>query len=52
MAGSVSLPGPNWICCTDQVRTVDVGRLARRLGRLAPNSLATVLSTLEEMFAP
>lgn len=37
---------------TDQLRTVDVGRLARRLGRLAPNSLAAVLSTLEEMFAP
>jgi len=36
----------------DQLRTVDVGRLARRLGRLAPNSLAAVLSTLEEMFTP
>lgn len=30
---------------------VDVERLARRLGRLAPNSLAAVLSVLGEMFA-
>ena len=37
---------------TDQIRTVDVDRLARRLGRLAPNSVSAVLSTLEEMFAP
>ena len=37
---------------TDQIRTVDVDRLAKRLGRLAPNSVSAVLSTLEEMFAP
>lgn len=37
---------------TDQLRTVDVERLARRVGRLAPGSLAAVLSTLGEMFAP
>ena len=37
---------------TEQIRTVDVDRLARRLGRLAPNALSAVLSTLEEMFAP
>ena len=37
---------------TDQLRTVDSERLSRRLGRLAPNSLAAVLSILEEMFAP
>jgi len=36
---------------TDQLRTVDVEQLARRLGRLAPNSLAAVLSVLGEMFA-
>ena len=36
---------------TDQLRTVDVERLARRLGRLAPNSLAAVLSVFGEMFA-
>jgi mRNA interferase MazF len=37
---------------TDQLRTVDIGRLARRLGRLAPNSLTAVLTVLQEMFAP
>ena len=36
---------------TDQIRTVDIDRLARRLGRLAPNSLAAVLAVLQEMFA-
>ena len=44
--------GRTGFVATDQLRTVDVGRLARRLGRLAPNSLAAVLSTLEEMFTP
>ncbi len=37
---------------TDQLRTVDIERLARRLGRLASTSLTAVLSVLEEMFAP
>ena len=36
----------------DQLRTVDTERLVRRLGRLAPNSLAAVLAVLQEMFAP
>lgn len=36
----------------DQLRTVDTERLVKRLGRLAPNSLATVLAVLQEMFAP
>ena len=44
--------GRTGFVATDQLRTVDVGRLARRLGRLAPKSLAAVLSTLEEMFTP
>jgi mRNA interferase MazF len=44
--------GRTGFVAADQLRTVDVGRLARRLGRLAPNSLAAVLSTLEEMFTP
>jgi len=44
--------GRNGFVATDQLRTVDVERLARRLGRLAPNALAAVLSVLEEMFAP
>ena len=35
----------------DQLRTVDRGRLLRRLGRIAPSVQAAVLSTLQEMFA-
>jgi len=37
---------------TDQLRTVDIERLTRRLGSLAPNSMTTVLTVLQEMFAP
>ena len=36
----------------DQLRTVETERLVRRLGRLAPSSLAAVLAVLREMFAP
>ena len=34
----------------DQVRTVDRERLVRRLGRLAPRTLPSVLATLEKTF--
>lgn len=34
----------------DQLRTVDVDRLVRRLGKLAPSTRSTVLRTLREMF--
>ena len=44
--------GRNGFVATDQVRTVDIDRLARRLGRLAPNSVTMVLAVLQEMFAP
>ena len=36
----------------DQIRTVDRGRLVRRLGKLPPDVLGRVLETLQEMFAP
>jgi mRNA interferase MazF len=36
----------------DQVRTVDRGRLVKRLGRLDRRTSATVLDVLQEMFAP
>jgi len=49
---SCRFQGRRGFVVTDQLRTVDVERLARRLGRLAPNSLGAVLSVLEEMFAP
>ena len=35
----------------DQLRTVDTERLLRRIGRLAPGSMASVLAILQEMFA-
>lgn len=35
----------------DQLRTVDTERLVRRLGRLAPVALSSVLRSLQEMFA-
>jgi mRNA interferase MazF len=35
----------------DQLRTVDRERLIRRLGRLAPSTLAAVLGGLQQMFA-
>lgn len=49
---SCRFQGRTGFVATDQLRTVDVERLTRRLGRLAPNSLAAVLSVLAEMFAP
>lgn len=35
----------------DQVRTVDVERLLKRLGRLSPSTTTEVLDGLQEMFA-
>ena len=49
---SCRFQGRSGFVATDQLRSVDVERLAKRLGRLAPNALAAVLSVLEEMFAP
>jgi hypothetical protein len=51
MASFVPFPGPKRICRHGPT-TVNVERLAKRLGRLSPNSLAAVSSILEEMFAP
>ncbi len=36
----------------DQLRTVDRGRLARRLGKLSADALGQTLRSLQEMFAP
>lgn len=36
----------------DQLRTVDTERLLKRLGKLAPNTLAAAMNVLQEMFAP
>ena len=34
----------------DQLRTVDNERVAKRLGRISPNALLSVLNVLQEMF--
>ena len=36
----------------DQLRTVDIARLARRLGRIDKRTGSAVLAVLQEMFAP
>jgi mRNA interferase MazF len=36
----------------DQIRTVDQGRLVRRLGRIDPATRQAVLEALAELFAP
>lgn len=36
----------------DQLRTVDIERLVKRLGRITPGTLAAVLAVLQEMFTP
>jgi len=36
----------------DQIRTVDVSRLVRRLGQLDSDTMAAVLTVLGKMFAP
>jgi mRNA interferase MazF len=35
----------------DQLRTVDSGRVTKKLGRISPNTLDSVLKVLQEMFA-
>ncbi len=44
--------GRSGLVAIDQVRTVDTECLVRRLGQLAPGKLASVLTVLQEMFAP
>jgi len=36
----------------DQIRTVDAGRLVRKLGQIDPETMTTVLTVLGQMFAP
>jgi hypothetical protein len=35
----------------DQLRTIDAERITKRLGRLHPNTLLTVMRVLQEMFS-
>jgi len=43
--------GRSGFVALDQLRTVDQERLAKRLGALAPETMASVLGSLQEMFA-
>jgi mRNA interferase MazF len=36
----------------DQIRTIDRERIAKRLGRIHPNTVVSVMRVLQEMFAP
>lgn len=49
---SCSVDGKDGQIVLDQIRTVDKIRLVKRLGRLAEETQADVLSALAEMFAP
>lgn len=44
--------GKSGYVAVDQLRTVDSERLVKRLGRLSPRALLSVLAVLREMFAP
>ena len=44
--------GTKGLIVLDQLRTVDKVRLAKRLGAVSSKTLAAVLATLQEMFAP
>ncbi len=44
--------GKNGHIILDQLRTVDHGRLVRRLGTLTPDALTGALTVLREMFTP
>lgn len=44
--------GKNGQVVLDQIRTVDKGRLIKKLGRLDSKTAAEVLEVLSEMFAP
>jgi mRNA interferase MazF len=43
--------GRSGFVVVDQLRTVDTERLLKRLGKLAPATLESVLGVLQEMFA-
>lgn len=44
--------GASGVALLDQPRTMDRGRLVRRLGKAPPSALADALATLQEAFAP
>ena len=48
----LTFQGRQGLILLDQVRTLDRVRLVKRLGALRPQTLATLLHTLQAMFAP
>jgi mRNA interferase MazF len=46
------LQGKPGFVVVDQVRTIDRTRAVKRLGKLTPRTLSSVLDALREMFAP
>ena len=47
----ISHDGKRGLVLIDQIRTVDKGRLIRRLGATSPRTLRQTLRTLQEVFA-
>lgn len=43
--------GKSGFVVLDQIRTVDRARVTRRLGRLSPRTVETILNSLQAMFA-
>ena len=43
--------GQNGLVLLDQIRTLDKGRLAKKVGALSPTTLQATLSTLHQVFA-
>ena len=41
----------NGMVAIDQLRTIDVERIAKKLGRINPNTMLSVLRVLQEMFS-
>jgi|SRR5690242_15617000 len=44
--------GKSGLILLDQIRTLDQTRLVKRLGAVSAGTLATVLQTLQDVFAP
>lgn len=49
---TIRFQGKSGLILLDQVRTLDQTRLVRRLGAASSATLATVLQTLQDVFAP
>lgn len=48
---TVTFQGKQGLILPDQMRTLDKGRLVKRVGRIDPNTLRTVLEVLRKTFA-